>query len=108
MKQGEIFFVQFEPSVGFEIKKSRPGLIIQTEPYRNTVIVLPISSKRKTNDRFEFTLKKSELNRLYLDSVVILDQVKSFYKSRFIGKVGEISESDRTNILSKFNKLFEG
>jgi mRNA interferase MazF len=107
MKQGEIFFVQFEPSVGFEIKKSRPGLIIQIEPYRNTVIVLPISSKQKTSDSFEFTLKKSELNRLYLDSVVILDQVKSFDRSRFIGKVGEISESDRTKILSKFNKLFE-
>jgi len=107
MKQGEIFFVQFEPSVGSEIKKSRPGLIIQTEPYRNTVIVLPISSKLKTNDRFEYTLKKSEQNRLYLDSVVILDQVKSFDKSRFIGKVGEILESDRTNILSKFKMLFE-
>ena len=107
MKQGEIFFVQFEPGVGFEIKKSRPGLIIQTEPYRNTLIVLPISSKQKTNDRFEYSLKKSELNQLYLDSVVILDQVKSFDRSRFIGKVGEISESDCTNILSKFEKLFE-
>lgn len=88
-------------------KKSRPGLIIQIEPYRNTVIVLPLSSKQKTNDRFEFTLKKSQINRLYLDSVVILDQVKSFDNSRFIGKVGEISESDRTNILSKFKNLFE-
>jgi len=71
------------------------------------MIVLPISSKQKTSDRFECTLKKSELNRLYLYSVVILDQVKSFDKSRFIGKVGEISESDRKDILSKFKNLFE-
>jgi mRNA interferase MazF len=105
MKPGDIYFIQFEPSVGFEIQKSRPGLIIQKAPYRNTVIVIPISSKPMTNNRFEFALRKDAYNRLYKDSVVVLDQVKSFDLSRFIGKIGEVHRTQLEQILLKFDDL---
>ena len=105
MKPGDIYFIQFEPSVGFEIKKSRPGLVIQKSPYRNTVIVLPISSKPPTSNRFEFALRKNAYNCLYTDSVVVLDQIKSFDRSRFIGRIGEIHWQQLEHILLKLNEL---
>ena len=85
MKAGEIHLIRFDPGVGSEIQKSRPGLVIQKSPHRNTVIVLPVSSKALTHPRYEFQLPKDRKNRLYADSVVILDQIKSFDKRRFIG-----------------------
>ncbi|MCI0694320.1 type II toxin-antitoxin system PemK/MazF family toxin [candidate division KSB1 bacterium] len=49
MNPGEIHLIQFDPSIGSEIQKRRPGLVIQKSPHRSTVIVLPISSKKLTH-----------------------------------------------------------
>jgi len=88
LKEGEIYFIQFEPSVGFEIQKSRPGFVVQKAPLRNTVIVLPISSKPRTDDRYEHFLKQTMENQLYKDSMVILDQVKSVSAQYFMVIMG--------------------
>lgn len=62
MNPGEIHLIQFDPSVGFEIQKSRPGLVIQKAPQRNTVIVLPMSSKKLTHPEDEVELRKDHHN----------------------------------------------
>lgn len=105
MKPGEIHLIQFDPSVGFEIQKSRPGLVIQKPPQRNTVIVLPISSKKLTHPDYEVELRKDNQNQLYVDSIVILDQVKSFDQRRFVGKIGEIQPSQLITIITKFRNI---
>ncbi len=105
MQPGEIYFIQFDPSVGSEIQKSRPGLVIQKSPQRNTIIVLPISSKPLTHPVYEVELRKDNLNRLYADSVVILDQVKSFDQRRFVGKIGEIQPAQLADIIAKFKSI---
>ena len=107
MKPGDIYLIQFDPSVGSEIQKRRPGLIIQKLPYRNTVIVLPISSKNFTHPDYEIKLHKNDRNHLYIDSVVILDQVKSFDKRRLVGKIGEVESSQLTEIIQKFKNTLD-
>ncbi len=60
MKAGEIYLIQFDPAIGREIQKQRPALIIQEAPYRNTVIVIPISSRTMTFPRFEISVPKTK------------------------------------------------
>ena len=106
MKPGDIYFIQFDPSVGSEIQKSRPGLIVQKSPSRNTIIVLPISSKKIAYSTFEIVLPKDTRNKLYTDSVVILDRIKSFDKRRFIGKIGTIQPSQLAEITTRLKSIF--
>ncbi len=107
MQPGEIHLIQFDPGVGSEIQKSRPGLVIQKSPQRNTVIVLPISSKKLTHPLYEIELRKEDQNHLYVDSVVILDQIKSFDKRRFVGKIGEIQPAQLADIILKFKNILQ-
>ncbi|MDZ7289302.1 MAG: type II toxin-antitoxin system PemK/MazF family toxin [candidate division KSB1 bacterium] len=107
MNPGEIHLIQFDPSIGSEIQKRRPGLVIQKSPHRSTVIVLPISSKKLTHPLYEVELRKDNQNRLYADSVVVLDQVKSFDKGRFVGKIGEIHSSQLAEIVTKFKNILQ-
>lgn len=105
MRPGEIYLIQFAPSVGSEIPKKRPALVIQKSPHRNTVIVLPISSKNLTHPLYEVEISKDNQNQLYADSVVVLDQVKSFDQQRFVGKIGSIQPSQPTEIIAKFKSI---
>ncbi len=105
MSPGEIYLIQFDPSVGAEIQKRRPALVIQKSPHRSTMIVLPISSKKLTHPVYEVELRKDDQNQLYADSVVVLDQVKSFDQQRFVGKIGQIHPVQLAEIIAKFKSI---
>ena len=48
MKPGDIYLVDFDPSLGYEIKKRRPALVISDERYNlktKMPVVLPVTSK---------------------------------------------------------------
>jgi len=50
MKRGDIYFVDFDPSRGAEIKKKRPALIISADEanrYLSTVMVIPSQQRSK-------------------------------------------------------------
>jgi mRNA interferase MazF len=107
MNPGEIYLIQFDPSVGSEIQKKRPALVIQKSPHRDTVIVLPISSKKLTHPSYEVEVRKDAQNQLYVDSVVILDQVKSFDQRRFVGKIGAVQPIQLAEIVSRFKSILQ-
>lgn len=94
MTQGEIYLVNFDPSVGREYKKVRPALVLQREevtrlsPY---VTIMPISSKIESWLEPDIILSKDSKNRLFVDSVIKVRQIFSFDKSRFIKKIGEVN-----------------
>ena len=99
--------VNLNPTTGSEIKKERPVLVVQkVSTIRRTVIILPISSKKLTKPRVEYLLKKDKRNKLYKDSLVILDQIRAIDKSRFLGEIGEINNNLYQEIISLLNNLF--
>lgn len=58
VKQGDIVWIDFDPSVGNEIRKRRPGLVISADLFNSTTgfaVVVPIKSRPGTNP-LEITL----------------------------------------------------
>ena len=97
MNRGEIWLVNFDPTIGAEIKKTRPAIIVSDQPFnrlRRTVVVVPLSS---THDQTEFPLLIA-IRSGARPSVAVVDQVKAAAKERFIRKVavataGEMAQS---------------
>ncbi|MEW6663814.1 MAG: type II toxin-antitoxin system PemK/MazF family toxin [Thermodesulfobacteriota bacterium] len=94
MKRGDIFFVDFEPARGAEIKKKRPALIVSCDEanrHLRTVLVIPFSSKTETIYPFEVLVTKEE-SGLPVDSKLKIPQMRAVDKARLTRYAGTVRE----------------
>ena len=110
-QRGDIWYISFEPQVGKEIKKSRPGLVVGARILENLpiVIVLPIREYKEFHkDKFFFVpLEPSPNNNLKKLSTVDCVQIKSFSQERFIRKIGSIGKPDMQHITDALRLCLE-
>jgi mRNA interferase MazF len=96
-RRGEIYLVSFDPTVGREIKKTRPALIIQNDignRYSDLTIVAAITSKISSIlYPVEVIVQPSKANGLQVLSAIRLDQIRSVDKQRLIKRLGGIDAS---------------
>lgn len=97
MNRGEIWLVNFDPTIGSEIKKTRPAVIISGQPFnrlRRTVVVVPLSSAHRRT-AFPLLIAIHSSGR---PAVAVVDQVKAAAKERFIRKLGSASATEMQQI----------
>ncbi len=103
IKRFDVFLINLDPTVGSEIRKSRPCLIISPDEmnqYIATVIVAPMTTKgRDYPTRVACTFKGK-------NGQVVLDQIRTVDKSRLIQKQGKLAKDAQENVLSILAKLF--
>lgn len=103
-KRGEIYWVNLDPTVGQETKKTRPGLIISNDignEIANILIVAPITSKVKTV--YPFEVKISLNGKL---GKVMLNQCRAIDKSRILNKLAQIDEETLARVESALKIVF--
>ena len=89
INQYEIFWVDLNPSIGHEIKKIRPCIVISPNEINfnvDTVIIAPMTTKSKnypTRIKIEFEKKTGW---------IVLDQIRTIDKIRLKEKAGCLSE----------------
>ncbi len=91
MKPGDIWLVDFDPSVGHEYQKVRPALVIESDvylPLGNLITVIPISSQVQKSGLLDVLIPKDPTNRLMSDSLAKTRQISSFDGRRFIKRIG--------------------
>ena len=96
MKRGEVWWVNFDPSIGGEIKKKRPAVIVSNDAsnkFLNRVQVIPLTSK---TDR----LYPSEAIVMLdgKESKAMADQLTTVSKLRLFKRAGVLSEDDMLRI----------
>ena len=91
-KRGEIYLVSFDPTVGHEIQKTRPALIIQNDvsnEYSPITIVAAISSQFGTPPRpREVIIPANAKTGLSQTSAIVLNQIRSIDRMRLHKKLG--------------------
>ena len=96
MTRGEVWWVNFEPSVGGEIHKKRPALIVSNDAsnrHLNRVQVVPITSNV---DRLYPSEAYITLNGK--PNKAMADQLTTVSKTRLLNMVGRLSDSDLLKI----------
>ncbi len=91
--------VSFDPTVGREIKKTRPALVIQNDlanKHSPITIVAAITSGGKTYPT-EVALPKGE-GGLSVDSVALLNQIRSIDKQRLVKRLGTVKVSSMEKV----------
>ena len=87
VKRGEVYWVNLDPTLGTEINKTRPALIVSPDDLNAVlprVIVAPITSKGQSlgcRPEVDFDGRRAR---------ILLDQIRSVDKRRLLGKIGEI------------------
>lgn len=103
IKRFEVYQVNLDPTIGHEIKKSRPCLIISPDEmnrYIATVIVAPMTTKgRSYPTRIPCTFQGKE-------GQVVLDQIRTVDKIRLIKRLGKIDSHTQSAVLAVLSELF--
>jgi mRNA interferase MazF len=93
-RRGEIYLVAVNPTVGHEIKKTRPALVIQndiTNEYLGTTIVAPITSTvRAPLSPTHVLIVKGAPAGLDATSVALLEQVRTVDRARLVKPIGRL------------------
>jgi len=97
-KRGEIWWINFDPSVGNEIKKKRPAVIVSnntSNKYLKRYQVIPLSTNVE-----KIYPSETKLNVLGKINKAMADQLTTVSELRFINKIGEVSENEVKSIES--------
>ena len=103
MKRGEIWLINLDPTVGSEIRKSRPCVIVsppELNRYLCTVIVAPMTSKGFAAP-FRVPVTHAGTKGL-----IVLDQLRAVDKMRLAKRLGTVSGRTLGAVLTKLQEVF--
>ena len=102
-KRFEIYLINLDPTIGSEIKKTRPCVIISPdEMNRNiaTIIIAPLTSKlRNYPTRIPCRVKGKQ-------GQIVLDQIRTVDKIRLIKKIDFLNKTVQIKTLTVLNEMF--
>ncbi|HDQ72416.1 MAG TPA: type II toxin-antitoxin system PemK/MazF family toxin [Chloroflexi bacterium] len=99
----DVYLVNLDPTVGSEIRKTRPCLVISPDEMNRwirTVIVAPMTTKGQaypSRVTCEFQGKQGQ---------IVLDQIRTVDKTRLVRKLGHLDQSTQVSVLATLAEMF--
>ncbi|MBI5745797.1 MAG: type II toxin-antitoxin system PemK/MazF family toxin [Nitrospirae bacterium] len=102
IKQYDVLLISLDPTIGHEIKKARPCIIISPDEmnkYISTVIIAPMTTQSHLYPtRIPIKFKRT-------DGWVVLDQIRTVDKKRFIKRLGRVDRKTINEIKSIIKEM---
>lgn len=101
--RGEVYLVNLDPTVGSEVQKTRPCLVISPDEmnqYIRTIVIAPMTTKRRSYK------SRIGVNFQDKDGEIMLDQIRTIDKKRLISKLGQLSIKELRVTLSVLQEMF--
>ncbi len=103
IKRFDVFLVKLNPTVGSEIQKTRPCLIISPDEMNRhikTVIIAPMTTKGRAYPSRVSCLFQGK------EGQVVLDQIRTVDKVRLVRKLGRLNQETSRDVIDALAKLF--
>ena len=103
VKRFDVYLVNLDPTVGSEIQKTRPCLIISPDEMNThiaTVIVAPMTTRGReypTRVPCRFEGKEGQ---------VVLDQIRTVDRARLVKRLGRVPEETQKAVLAVLAEMF--
>lgn len=103
VKRFDVYLINLDPTVGSEIRKTRPCLVISPDEmnrFIKTVIVAPMTTKGisyPTRVLCKFQGKQGQ---------VVLDQIRTVDKTRLVRRLGKVDKQTQAEVLSVLSEMF--
>ena len=104
IKRYEIYFADLNPTIGSEIKKVRPVVIVSQDEmnkYLETVVVCPLTSKLHPQWRTRLQIKCAKKN-----TEVAVDQIRTISKQRLQKKIDKLSNSKAAQLRKLITDMY--
>ena len=101
--RGDVFLVSLDPARGSEIQKTRPCVVVSPDElnsYLRTFIVAPLTTGGHS---YPFRIPCRFERRA---GYIVLDQIRTVDRERFVRRVGKLSPSTLGNILAILQEMF--
>jgi mRNA interferase MazF len=102
MKQYEVYLIALDPTIGHEIKKTRPCIIIspnEMNDHIGTVIIAPMTTKSHDYP------SRISIKFMRKNGWIMIDQIRCIDKSRLVKKIGVIDNSEILRIKSTIKEM---
>ncbi|MEW6194296.1 MAG: type II toxin-antitoxin system PemK/MazF family toxin [Bacteroidota bacterium] len=99
----EVYYVNLDPTIGSEIRKTRPCVIISPNEMNyniTTVIIAPLTSKlRNYPTRVPCKIEGKQ-------GQIVLDQIRTVDKARLVKKIDTLNKLTQAKVLSVLKEMF--
>jgi mRNA interferase MazF len=102
-KRFDVFLVNPDPTIGSEIRKARPCLVISPDEvnrFIETVIIAPMTTKGRDYPTRVACVFKGKHGQM------VLDQIRTIDKVRLVKKLGRIDKQTQDEVLSVLAEMF--
>ena len=103
MNNGEIWLINLDPTIGSEIKKTRPCVVISPDEmnkFLHTVVIAPMTTSSK---KYPTRVKVKHDNKI---GWIVLDQIRTIDKQRIVKIFGELNDSEILEVKAVLKETF--
>lgn len=111
MRRGEVWLVNLDPTIGAEIRKTRPAVIVSSDlvgilPLR---VIVPLTDWKERYDVAPWMVRidPTPANGLSKPSAADCFQVRSVATARLVRKIGQVSDDDMEKIVESIQLVIE-
>src|SRR6266567_2830834 len=102
VRRGDVYLCSFDPTVGYEIRKTRPALVIQNDVgnrYSPLTIVAAITSTvSPVPYPVEVVIEPTTANGLDVRSSIRLDQIRTVDRQRLVRRLGVVDSATMAKV----------
>jgi len=101
VRRGDVYLVAFDPTVGAEIRKTRPAVVIQNDignRYSPLTIVAAITSQLAEPPYPHQVLIRAAEGGLAVDSAILLNQIRTIDKRRLLRRLGALERGTMAKV----------
>ena len=103
LKQYQIVLVNLDPTIGSEMKKTRPSVIISPDEmnkFLQTIVIAPMTSSSKSYPT------RIEVNHTNANGWIVLDQIRTVDRQRIMKVLGKLTEKEIEKVKAILKETF--